>query len=432
MTNWTIAVTFNIVGAVIIAAFGTFVLSVRPRTRRSILVGLYGVVFGLATGVFNLGSAIWDLDPWPPVVGWVATAGIALFLVVVLAMWTSLPSRRPPARRFILPAIMIALSAASNIAILTEPSTYFGSGGLGSRMYAFAVSFACAAACGLALILAQGLARQDATRNEWRNDAVLAAALMLWPGSILRFALSSDVALARFSWVIAGYAVLVAGAWLWAGQQAGHPRTARAVAWTVLAAAFLGLLDSVPGAGYASGIGTNGIARIVAVALLSYAIVRHHVLGLDVKVRFAIKTSTIAAVFLAVLFIVANIAQNYLGGQYGVVVGGAAAGLLFFAMAPIQRAAERLAEKAVPVAGVTTLAAVTPVPKGLSGTPDARGEGSYRNAVQRALRDGRMSREEETYLVQLAHDLGITGPRAHAILVEAEREGGLRGGTRAA
>ena len=157
------------------------------------------------------------------------------------------------------------------------------------------------------------------------------------------------------------------------------------------------------------------LGAAASTVLLGYAVLRGQMHGLDLKVRFAIKTSTVAAIFLAVLFIVANIAQNFLGGQYGVVVGGAAAGLLFFAMAPIQRAAERLAERAVP--------AVAPASAPLGGFNQR--EASYRDAVQFALRDRRLSRAEEVKLHGLAEQLGIGAKRAHEILVQAESETGV-------
>jgi hypothetical protein len=161
----------------------------------------------------------------------------------------------------------------------------------------------------------------------------------------------------------------------------------------------------------------NGIGAILGVLLLVYGALRLRLPGLDLNVRFAVKTSTVAAVFLAVLFIVANIAQNYLGGQYGVVAGGAAAGILFFVMAPIQRVAERLAEKAVPVS-----AAAEPTVLGRPGAPAAsqRAEQAYRAVLRKYLRDGTISRDEERTLAHIAGELRIDAGRAFELREEAE------------
>jgi hypothetical protein len=159
-------------------------------------------------------------------------------------------------------------------------------------------------------------------------------------------------------------------------------------------------------------------ATIVGLALVvAYGILRRDLFTLDRKVHLALSKSTVAAVFLAVLFIVANIAQNYLGGKFGVVVGGAAAGMLFFVIAPIQRVAERLAEKAVPV---TAGATVVDRP----GAPNAsqRAEQAYRAVLKRYLRDGVVSRDEERTLAHVAGELRIDAGRAFELREQAERE----------
>lgn len=142
----------------------------------------------------------------------------------------------------------------------------------------------------------------------------------------------------------------------------------------------------------------------------TYALLRHRLLGLDVKLRFAISRSTIAAAFVATFFIASEGAQIVFG-QGNEWVGLFAAGALVFAMAPLQRAAERLAERAVPIA------------------PQAPGsDGSrldvYRHAVGHALRGRAIAREEEAYLADLATHLGIDYRTALRVRreVEAERE----------
>jgi hypothetical protein len=200
--------------------------------------------------------------------------------------------------------------------------------------------------------------------------------------------------------------------WLTNSRRPGERRQARDLALFSLSMVLLGMVAGAWLGGFsgAKGAGLFGVARSAAILVLAYAILKHQLLGIDVKIRFAIKTSTVAAVFLAVLFIVANIAQNYLGGKFGVVVGGAAAGMLFFVMAPIQRVAERFAEKAVPVTGASTAAPARP----------NDGEDAYRRAVRLALRAG-ISREEAHDLAVLADQLHIGAKRALEIREDLER-----------
>lgn len=154
------------------------------------------------------------------------------------------------------------------------------------------------------------------------------------------------------------------------------------------------------------------VGRLLSALVLTYSVMAGQIEGLDVKVRWGISRSTIAAVFITVFFIASEGAQIFFGSE-NPWVGLAAAGALVFAIAPLQRGAERLAEKAVPLA--------TPAP------PPGFLEDSYRDAVRLALLDGALTREEELRLHEIAERLGVSGRRAHAILLEVETE--ARSGT---
>lgn len=161
------------------------------------------------------------------------------------------------------------------------------------------------------------------------------------------------------------------------------------------------------------------IGRLFSALVLSYAVVAGQIEGLDIKVRWGISKSTVAAVFITVFFIASEAAQQFFGDQFqSGYLGILAAGALVFAIAPLSRVADRLAEKAVPVAGTAAPTVVT----GNTGK-----EESYRKALRMALRDRKLTREDEAALHEMANDLGISGPRAHALLVEAETEAGRKG-----
>lgn len=229
--------------------------------------------------------------------------------------------------------------------------------------------------------------------QEWRSVArgedvaLLLATLVLFPGSLA-------------IWLVA--------------TRGPHGRIARNV--VLVGCAFLLpalLLQGEPLEIYRSA------GNLAGALLLAYTILGGLVPGLDVKVRFAVGKSTVAAVFILVFFFASEAAQQFFGEQFGsAYVGIAAAGMLVFALAPLQRAAERIAAHAVPVAAPAS------APQEPAATNDH--EEMYRDAARRALRDARLTREEERHLFRLARGLGISADRAHELLVEAEREAEAR------
>lgn len=157
----------------------------------------------------------------------------------------------------------------------------------------------------------------------------------------------------------------------------------------------------------------DGVFALVLAALVAYAMLRHQLFDLDVKVKWTISKGTVAAIFLAVFFVVANVAQNVLGQRMGLVLGGAASGMLFFALAPLQRVAERIADTALP--GVKSPGDMTP--------EDRRQ--AYREAARQAWSDGAMSRDERAMLDRLRETLRLPEAEAHRI----EREASARPGS---
>ena len=192
------------------------------------------------------------------------------------------------------------------------------------------------------------------------------------------------------------------------------------LAAVLLALGLAGAVAAARAAGSASAIeaaegvwtAASGLWDLTFPAILAYAVLRHQLLDVDVKLRWTISKSTTAAIFIAVFFLASEGAQIFFGRDQEL-VGLAAAGALVFAMTPLQRAAERLAERAVPVA---TSTGATPA------LPAARGAQSYRRAVRFALRDRKLSHDEEVELATIAHDLGLSGPDATRIRLEVERE----------
>lgn len=245
-------------------------------------------------------------------------------------------------------------------------------------------------AAGLIMALARG---QEARRGQ----AILASALSAYP---ITWAAWSTFAALPFS-TLAAAGLLVISLGSFAALQFGWLRLRlrgggrEAIAVTVVGDVFLIL-------GLAMGVlspneSPSSIARVYDVVLVAYAILRLQYLDLDIKVRFGLSKGTVAGVVVAVVFVVSEGAQSLFGEDkqwLGLVVGG----LVVFAIAPLQRAADRLAERAVP----------TTRPQ--AGRNAA--EEIYWEAVQAASRDGRVTTREELHLARIADRLGIGSERA--------------------
>lgn len=148
------------------------------------------------------------------------------------------------------------------------------------------------------------------------------------------------------------------------------------------------------------------LAYMVATGILLYGILRTHLFDIDLKVKWTLRQSTIAAIFVAVFFITSELAATFLSDRMGTVFGIVAAGTLVFALSPLQRAAERLADRAMP---------------DVRATPDYlqfRRFEIYRGAVEHALSDGSVTPDERALLDRLRRDLAI--PPADAAALESD------------
>lgn len=90
------------------------------------------------------------------------------------------------------------------------------------------------------------------------------------------------------------------------------------------------------------------IFGVIFLVLLVRALLREQLFDFDLRVKRGVKRTTIAALFLAVFFVAAQIVQAYTSTAFGLLGGAVVAGLLLFALHPVQRAAERVADVAMP------------------------------------------------------------------------------------
>jgi hypothetical protein len=87
---------------------------------------------------------------------------------------------------------------------------------------------------------------------------------------------------------------------------------------------------------------------VLYVCLTAYGVASTHLFDIDLRVKWTLERGTVAALFVAVFFMVSEGAAAILSEQLGALIGILATGALVFAIAPLQRAAERLANQAMP------------------------------------------------------------------------------------
>ena len=87
---------------------------------------------------------------------------------------------------------------------------------------------------------------------------------------------------------------------------------------------------------------------LFAVPLIAYGILRTQLFDIDLHIRWTIKQSTIAAMFVACVYLISEGADRFLSSELGNIAGLLASALVVFFLAPLQRFAERVASVAMP------------------------------------------------------------------------------------
>ena len=147
---------------------------------------------------------------------------------------------------------------------------------------------------------------------------------------------------------------------------------------------------------------------LVAVPLIAYGILRTQLFDIDLRIRWTIKQTTVAAALLTVVFLVSEGASAFLSAELGNVAGLLAAAVVMFFLAPLQRFAERVASTAMP---------------NTENTPEYatfRKMQVYETAVAEALHGGGISAKERSLLNRLRESFGISECDAAAIERELE------------
>lgn len=368
-------------------------------------LALFGVGSGVAFIAVNLAGEDPTLAPAAIMVNLLSWFAADAGLLLVLA-WTQ---PRGASRIAIVAAVLASIVGWGWAAITLDVA------GLTGTFTSFAPSahrffpldlFAYEVGWSLALLNVAALGIRYATHPAERGALVLlATGLVAYPAFIKGSGAFDNLTAGG----VLGQAVvaltLLAIVVVWLRATSIAPRPARVVAPVAMLSWLLGMFG---GTELFDAREVVGYLRIAGVVLIVVALLKYDLLGAGLTTR-SIRRGTLATGALAALFVVAQIAQNFLSDTYGLVMGGVVAGAFLFAAQPLQRAMERL-----------TAPGAAPEPGMPMAVPER--EASYRAALRFALKDKQLTPDEERSLVVLAHDLGIPPRRAYELRDEMQRE----------
>jgi len=147
------------------------------------------------------------------------------------------------------------------------------------------------------------------------------------------------------------------------------------------------------------------LGTLLAVPLIAYGILRTHLFDIDLQIQWTIKQSTLAAIFVALVYLMSEGADRFLSEELGNWTGLLASALVVFFLAPLQRFAERVASAAMP---------------NTQNTPEYaafRKLQVYESSLSEAMTGG-ISEKERVLLNTLRDTLGISS--ADAMLLEKD------------
>ena len=137
------------------------------------------------------------------------------------------------------------------------------------------------------------------------------------------------------------------------------------------------------------------LAVIIYVPLVAYGVLRVQLFDVDLRIKRTLKRGTVAAAFVEPFFVVSELAGNSLSSQFGALLGVLGTGVLVFFLDPIQRAAERFSDAAMPNTVETPEYEIF------------RKLQVYDSTVRAALEDGHISKRQRRVLDSMIDSMGI-------------------------
>jgi hypothetical protein len=392
----------------IFCLFGAFFVAHAKGNRLNLALGIVYISNGLAGMVLFPGGILLPEEEFTfavPVYA-IALAFDLVSLAGMVALAVQQARRLPsPSRRIVAwfaAGLGLALAAALAIlALLGFPSEYTGTRLVLS--YVDGVTFrAFLSACAIVALVGLESIRRGLEWSRTGAALLLAVFPMMRNASsdlsvaVIEFARQTDD-LATYAFLLASLLVLGPVAWSLGAMAAPNGKHARnfllLVAANMILTAFLhaavGPTQSV--------LRVAGIVAVASMAAPAYAVVRLDLLQTRLP-RPTIRAGTLASIGLGALFITAQVAQNFLSDELGLLTGGIVAGAAVFAAYPLQKAAERAMEG-----------------RGRGDPAKAESADKYRRLVETAWRDGRLGANERLLLAEARRQLGLDAETASSI-----------------
>ncbi len=142
------------------------------------------------------------------------------------------------------------------------------------------------------------------------------------------------------------------------------------------------------------------LGTLLAVPLIAYGILRAHLFDIDLRIRWTIKQSTLATIFVTLIFLLSEGAERFLSAELGNFAGLLAAAVVVFFLAPLQRLAEGVASVAMPNTENTPAYA------------SHRKMQVYEAALVEAQQEGGISEKERSLLNRVRDSLDISSADA--------------------
>ncbi len=144
------------------------------------------------------------------------------------------------------------------------------------------------------------------------------------------------------------------------------------------------------------------LGTLLYIPIIAYGILRTQLFDIDLRIRWTLKQSTLAAAIVAIMFVLSEGAERLLSAEPGNFWSLMVAALVVFALTPLQRFAERVASAAMP---------------NTQNTPEYAANRKlqvYEAALSEALQEGGISQKERALLFHLRDTLGISESGAEA------------------
>ena len=232
---------------------------------------------------------------------------------------------------------------------------------------------------------------------------------------LLRLLIAEAPLLPAPSWSTASYALIhgalilgLAVVFLLWRQGTAQKRIATAGGVAIITGALAGY--GVAGGLHWVGELIAGLWRLALACMLTFALLRFRVFGIEIGVKRGIARTAVVLVFLMVFFVVKTVTELYLGHTYGYLWGGVAAGGALLILHPLEHMGNRLADFLMPHA--------QPI-HGLAPSERAR---MYHDFAAVAWEDGKMDRKEQGALLTMRNRLGLSAQEAEVLELRARVE----------